>query len=194
MAETVSIARCCAILKLHHDTNVVVECVRQCGTTGDRARIGPIDGTIAIVVRLARYVQQYSGMATHTKKNSGNARMAGVVQRGGSTPSVAATDTDTKEGIMIAQTIVEQLGGIGKLRAMVSAHTLIDHGDALSFKFKGSSAANYCKITLDPSDTYTVEFGRIRGLDYYPDAPIPGVYADQLVRLFTATTGLDLTL
>jgi len=35
----------------------------------------------------------------------------------------------------IAETILEQMGGAGRLIQFTNAHTFIDHGNGLSFKF-----------------------------------------------------------
>lgn len=56
----------------------------------------------------------------------------------------------------IAKTIIEQMGGAGKIRAMVGVKTFIASEDGVSFHFKGSRKMNYVEITLDPSDTYTM--------------------------------------
>ena len=56
----------------------------------------------------------------------------------------------------IAKTIIEQMGGAGKIRAMVGVKTFVVSEDGVSFQFKGSRKMNCVKITLDPSDTYTM--------------------------------------
>ena len=91
----------------------------------------------------------------------------------------------------IAITILQQLGG-NRFIAMTGAKNLVNHGDALSFKFPKprDRRVNYCKVTLSADDTYSVEFGYIRGLKYQPDEPIQGVYNDQLQPIFTDKTGL----
>lgn len=48
--------------------------------------------------------------------------------------------------------VVEQLGGVGKLTAMVGAYHMGYTEDSFSFKFKGCRKANYMKITLTPMD------------------------------------------
>ena len=100
-----------------------------------------------------------------------------------------------------AATILAQFGG-HRLIAMTGAKCLVDHGDALSFKFAGGmkhrrGKPNYCKVTLDTaSDTYSVEFGRLtkRGLEYRQLATFDGVYCDMLIQLFEDQTGLYLRL
>ena len=46
------------------------------------------------------------------------------------------------------------------------------------------------KITLKPSDTYEVEFGRTHGFDYKVVKTVDDVYADNLRSVFTDVTGL----
>ena len=98
-----------------------------------------------------------------------------------------------------ALTILAQMGGAGRLKAMLGAKNFVRHEDgdgALSFQFpnKARSKPNYCKITLDPSDTYTVAFGRVGSLDYRELATYSDIYADGLKSLFERTTGLYLSL
>ena len=61
--------------------------------------------------------------------------------------------------MQIAQTIQSQLGN--GCFFMLGASNLVAHDDGLSFRFKGCRKANYCKVTLDASDTYTMEFLKI---------------------------------
>ena len=97
----------------------------------------------------------------------------------------------TKTNNTVATTIRAQLGN-GTL-TMLGAHTLIDHGDALSFKIRGSRKANYVKVILDPSDTYTVEFvklGRAPSFKVTEVASFSMVYADNLHQVIERVTGL----
>lgn len=97
---------------------------------------------------------------------------------------------------MIARTIQQQLGN--RALFMLGAHSLLDCGDGLSFRFKGSRRVderkvNYCKITLDPTDTYTVEFwklGRAVTTDPKLVSKTAGIYCDQLHTLIETETGL----
>jgi hypothetical protein len=93
----------------------------------------------------------------------------------------------------IAQIIGQQLGGLGRLKMFVGGHTFVDHGNGLSFKFKGSKVANYMKVTLTPLDTYNVEIGKIWGQKYTVKKELEGVYFDQLVNIFEDTTKLYLS-
>ena len=94
----------------------------------------------------------------------------------------------------VAKSILAQLGGTGRLIAMTGAKHILWDVDSVCFKFKGSRKANYCKITLDASDTYTVEFGRVKKFDYAVKASFSGIYADSLVSVFESTTDLRLSL
>ena len=94
----------------------------------------------------------------------------------------------------IALTIGNQLGGLGRLKAMTGANTFVAHEGSLSFRFKGCKHCNYCKITLDPNDTYTVEFGNIRKFTFTAKDTLSHIYNDMLMDTFEDITGLYLTL
>lgn len=95
----------------------------------------------------------------------------------------------------IANTILQQMGGANRIAAMTGAQFLaLDNG--VQFRFKGSRIANSCRVILDPSDTYTVEFHKItkRGLNCKVVKSLSGVYCDMLTEIFESTTGLYLSL
>ena len=94
----------------------------------------------------------------------------------------------------VAQTIENQLLPRPGSRAMIAMHNRIDHGNAFSFKFKGSKVATFCKITLEADDTYTVLFGKIRKYELIKQQEFVGIYNDGLTSLFEETTGLYLSL
>lgn len=89
----------------------------------------------------------------------------------------------------IANTIKNQLGA--KCLFMLGAKNLAGGSNFLSFRIRGSKLANYVKITLNISDLYEVEFGKIRGTDYKEVASVCGVYATELHEIIEAKTGLD---
>jgi len=94
----------------------------------------------------------------------------------------------------IAKTILEQLGG-KRFRVMTGTHGLMAHPNALSMRLRRNQAgAMYLKITLDPSDTYTMEVTRSRGTELIPVETVDGIYFDQLQEIFTRVTGLVTTL
>ena len=107
-----------------------------------------------------------------------------------------------------ADIILQQMGGSRRLAVMIGAKHFFsdDNGYSLVFKFtaKAKNRANYVKITLDPSDTYTVTFSRI-GRKKDKDMGIfvqqlveisqhEMIYCDGLHQLFELETGLYLTL
>jgi len=100
------------------------------------------------------------------------------------------------EKIMNAEITIQQLGGFGKLQAMVGANNFVQSKEEawVSFKFKGSKVANYIKIHLNGNDLYDIEFGKIWGHKYKVVEKLDDVYFDSLVELFEKTTGLYLRL
>lgn len=100
-------------------------------------------------------------------------------------------------GQQIAETTLAQLGGHGRLRAMIGAEmfTHDEHG-TLRFRFKGYRKANTLEVTLDPTDTYTMRFLKVTnyGLNAKEVKTYDGVYCDQLKEIFERETGLYLSL
>lgn len=96
----------------------------------------------------------------------------------------------------IANTILQQMGGAGRIMAMTGARQFLTSANSVQFKFKGSRKANCVRVTLDPTDTYTVEFHKVtkRGLEVKEVKALSGVYCDMLIELFESTTGLYLTM
>jgi len=103
-------------------------------------------------------------------------------------------EQEEKQQQYIAKTILEQLGG-NKFVVMTGAKNLTGLPNGLSFKLPGAEFAkqgvNYVKITLDPSDTYTMEFGRTRGSEYKVINTHNDIYFDVLQEVFTRETGLE---
>lgn len=100
----------------------------------------------------------------------------------------------------VAQTILQQLGG-NRLIAMTGAHSFTGDKDSLTFKVPSRMTKNRImavKVTLDPSDTYTVKFYAFQTVDGIKSvktvADRSGVYCDMLRDVFSAETGLALSL
>ena len=55
---------------------------------------------------------------------------------------------------------------------------------------KNSKGINHVKITYMPDDTYKMDFGRIRKMDYKVVRSVTSVYADALQDVFTEVTGM----
>jgi len=94
----------------------------------------------------------------------------------------------------VAQEILRQLGFQGFIR-MTGANHFVGGTDSLSFRLPGGggfckNGINYVRITLMPSDTYNVEFGRIRGNKYTIVATPTDIYFDGLLDCISSETGL----
>lgn len=111
----------------------------------------------------------------------------------------------------IANTILTQMGGAGKLKLMTGAKNFIALESGVSFEFPNRKGPNYMKVTLEPDDTYTVEFGRKRRITdamatMDPEKPVSmddfykklseqkDVYWEDLKEIFERETGLYLSL
>ena len=95
----------------------------------------------------------------------------------------------------VAQSILSQLGG-KRFCAMTGASQFVASDNMLKFKIGrgATNKATHVRVTLDESDTYTVEFFSIRGVNVKKIISHEMVYADQLCSVFTAQTGMDVSL
>lgn len=100
--------------------------------------------------------------------------------------------TETPNTLEVANTIKDQLGG--RALYMMGAYYLAGNSDSLQFSIKGSRVCNKIVIKLDPSDTYTVQFWKIRGVNCRLVSERSNVYADMLHRIIEKETGLYLSL
>ena len=99
--------------------------------------------------------------------------------------------------IMVAKTILEQLGG-GKFIAMTRSKDFIDLGNGLRMNLaRNKTSANRLEIILDrETDTYIMKFFRQTfskktfEVSKKDIALREGVYCDMLEEMFTSTTGL----
>lgn len=99
----------------------------------------------------------------------------------------------------LASTIIQQMGGAGRLRMFVGTTQFVSHPEsqanrgAVSFRFKGSRKYNHLKVTLDWNDTYTMTFKRLTRQGVATrEKSLSMVYCDQLIELFEQSTGLYL--
>lgn len=96
----------------------------------------------------------------------------------------------------IANTILDQIGGAGRVKAFIGVkqYVAIENGLQVNFKAKAANSANIFQVILDPSDTYTLKFFRARGIDCKPiGRDISGIYCDQLKGIIEEKLGLRLT-
>lgn len=107
----------------------------------------------------------------------------------------AAEGATVQADQQVAKTILQQMGGTNRLRAMLGTKQFVSLDNGVQFKFPSPHGGpNFVKIILDPSDTYIMTFGRVRGTQFKKTKEHSGVYADQLRKLFEKETGLYLSL
>lgn len=101
--------------------------------------------------------------------------------------------------MQVAETILDQLGG-NRFRAMTGARDFVGSERNLTFglpRYPGLKI-NKVRVTLDESDTYTVEFMRLARRGGVPTITtleaVSGVYADSLREVFERQTGLATSL
>lgn len=95
-------------------------------------------------------------------------------------------------GAEIANTILQQMGGTGRIRAMTGAKQFVALPNGVQFKWPAPDRGkpNTVRILLEPSDTYTVEFyNGLRKMSTHSD-----IYNEDLKKLFEQQTGLYLSL
>ena len=118
--------------------------------------------------------------------------------RGMQEDEAEADEGELHEGSGVAATILKQLGGTGRLVAMIGAHTFIDHGNGVSFKWKArtdrpSKRGNYLKIALR-NDEYDLTFQYLRGYNSKVVKELRGIQASNLKMAIERQTGLRLSL
>ena len=99
--------------------------------------------------------------------------------------------------LTVAKIIIQQMGGFGRLKAMVGAHDFVGDENSVQFGFKGCRKANKCRVILDyGSDTYNFELWHLnkRTWDFSKVYEIEGIYFDMLKPIFEDETGLYLSL
>ena len=95
-----------------------------------------------------------------------------------------------ESGRNIAKTILQQLGG-NKFIAMTGAKNLGFTNNGLQMKIgRNSKGITHVIISLKSTDTYDVEFIKMRGVNRKVVKKLKRVYADQLGKIFTKFTGL----
>jgi hypothetical protein len=103
----------------------------------------------------------------------------------------------TEEQKQVASTILQQLGGAGKVGAMIGVKHFVagKNGElTIQFKAKALKKINCVRISLNGKDLYDVEFIRLAKYDHKVVETKTDIYADQLKQVFEQTTGLYLSL
>lgn len=83
----------------------------------------------------------------------------------------------------IATVILSQLGGSGRLNAMLGVKQLTIVENGLSIKYKVSSPVNYIKITLNGLDLYNIEMGKIWGSNYKIVNQVNDIFAEDMKNI-----------
>ena len=108
-------------------------------------------------------------------------------------------ESEYHKKIRVAETILQQLGG-HKFIVMTGATRICALESGLQFSLPGGrgfakQGINKVQIILNPSDTYTVKFMRIRhkhvDLEIDVISNHSDIYAEDLQELFTRKTGLE---
>ena len=96
----------------------------------------------------------------------------------------------------VADTILEQLGGMRRLSIMIGAKHFValENGVQFSVGSGAKGGINKIRVVLRPSDTYDVEFWKIRGTSMKKVSEWEDVYNDQLKGLVEKETGFYLRL
>lgn len=90
----------------------------------------------------------------------------------------------------VATTILSQLGG-NRFIAMTGSKQFSCTDNLITFKVGSNpKKVSHVRITLDPSDTYTMEFLKVSMKEIKTLKKITGVYCDMLRDIFTDNTGL----
>lgn len=94
--------------------------------------------------------------------------------------------------LTVANTIRIQIGY--KALFMLGATNLTEGENFLFFKIKGSKKANFVKITLDPTDTYTMTFSKARAGKMKVTDEVSGLFCDDMLDVIEHCTGLCVSL
>jgi|ERR1035441_7458917 hypothetical protein len=94
--------------------------------------------------------------------------------------------------LTVANTIAAQIGA--RAFYMMGTRQKFGDSDSLRFDIRGSPRGNRICVTLDASDTYTVQLFKVRGLSARVVAEHSDVYNDMLRPIIESMTGLALSL
>jgi hypothetical protein len=97
----------------------------------------------------------------------------------------------TTSVLTVANTIAAQIGA--RAFFMMGTRNKLGTADSLIFDLRGSARGNKIVVTLDASDTYTVQLFKTRGLSSRMVVENSGVYNDGLRQVIEGMTGLVLT-
>lgn len=92
--------------------------------------------------------------------------------------------------LTVAKNIIAQLGG-QQFVLMTGCDKFVGDDNSVAFALRrNSSGGNHMKITLDPSDTYSIKIIRVTSRSIKTVHEESDVYCDQLANRFETLTGL----
>ncbi len=95
----------------------------------------------------------------------------------------------------IAQEILRQLGGPGRLKAMINAKGFLALEDGLRFKhMPGQDGVNMAEIKLNGRDLYNAKFYKVRGQSAKMVAAEHDIFVEDLAECFRRNAGLAIRL
>ena len=101
----------------------------------------------------------------------------------------------------VATTIINQLGGFGKLKAMINMRDLTagekkNGNSVMTFKFSGSRKFNMCEIELNGMDLYDIKLMKFspKYCTISNESVSNDLFNDMLIEHFEGKTGLYLSL
>ena len=105
-------------------------------------------------------------------------------------------NNNTAQTLQVANTIADQIGA--RAFAMMGATNKLADASSLTFKVgRNARKVTHVTVTLDPTDTYTVEFVKCGRAPRYTRtvlATVSNVYEDGLRAVIETNTGLYLSL
>ena len=103
---------------------------------------------------------------------------------------------NSDKNLLVAQTILEQLGGNQLLTMMIGAKLYRYNQKDVGFRYMKAERnnSNHIQIQLMESDLYKLEFWNIRGINCKVVETVEGVYAENLAEVFQKSTGLTLSI
>lgn len=98
------------------------------------------------------------------------------------------------ENVVVAETILQQLGGARFVRMTGAKHFVaLEEASGLQFKLPNNFAKdgiNTVRVILRRDDVYDVEYASVRGVSHKSVHKSEGLYFDDLQSDFTEVTGL----
>jgi hypothetical protein len=106
--------------------------------------------------------------------------------------TVPTKEEARKERLERARTIVEQIGR--RAMFMLGARDVLATEKGVRFRIgRNGRSINLIEIEVE-NDLYTIKYSRVRSDKKFPVAGDEGVYAEQLAKFISATTGMAVSL